>query len=541
VHELLRQYGREQLARVARVEQQVCQQHSAYYLEQLARLGADLKSTRQTIALNSIDLEHENYRAAWNWVAEQGDIAQLDQALEPLCLYYELRLRYPEGESACRAALETLPQDHSSVAGGLLRVRLLIWQSRFNWLSGNLDQADSQHSACQSLLEQPGLASADTRYEQALLEFDLGETITKRDVVSGGRHYQLSLELFQELEQPWWALMSLIKLIDCEIRYGDYEAAKVGLEQCLVDLFTHGDHGSQARMLKNKGFLHVYQGELDQAMQSMQQAAELYRSTGDRFNIAISLNIMGLMLGWHGRYQESIDPLVKSLLIYQELGCCFNAASTNMSVGMMHTLLGHYQAAQEWLCKGLSQAQAFDFRWAAATSLLALGWVALSQSDYCKAGELLQESVDEYRQVKYRNELGWALAALGHSKLAQGLTEEGLVLIRESLQIGKENGATHTISLALGPYALWIGRQGTPIRAVELYTLACQHPAMANSPWFAEVYGYPVAALAEHLSAEEVSTARARGRSLDLLQTAAELLDELSKEVDNADHLDDLP
>jgi len=96
VHELLRQYGREKLALVEQVEQEVCDKHSETYLGQLTRLGDELTSAQQVTALGNIDLEHENYRAAWNWSASRGAAAQVSQALDTLCMYYELSLRYSE-------------------------------------------------------------------------------------------------------------------------------------------------------------------------------------------------------------------------------------------------------------------------------------------------------------------------------------------------------------------------------------------------------------------------------------------------------------
>jgi hypothetical protein len=76
---------------------------------------------------------------------------------------------------------------------------------------------------------------------------------------------------------------------------------------------------------------------------------------------------------------------------------------------------------------------------------------------------------------------------------------------------------------------------------VALYTLASQHPAMANSRWFDDVYGSPIAALSEQIPAEAVTAARARGRSLDPWQTAAGLLEELSVEVSSTDTKSPVP
>ena len=114
VHEMLRQYGREKLSQVAQVEEEICDRHSSYYLNQLARLGEGLKGEQQAAALGSIDLEHENYRAAWNWAASQAARYQLGLVVDAFGLYYDLRLRYSDGESACRMALDGLSKYQDS-------------------------------------------------------------------------------------------------------------------------------------------------------------------------------------------------------------------------------------------------------------------------------------------------------------------------------------------------------------------------------------------------------------------------------------------
>lgn len=529
LHELLRQYGRERLAQLSWEEQLVCDRHSAYYLTQLARLGGELQSVRQAAAIAKIDLEHENYRAAWNWAAGKGAVAQLAQVLDALCLYYDLSHRFPDGESACCVALEGRNKFEASVEACLFRTRLLTWQSRFTRLQGRHEQACQQRTACQSLLEQASLSPADSRFEQALLSFEIGDSTGHSDLANARAHYLHSLELFQELGQPWWAVRARLGKGICDTQSGNFEAAQSGLKQCLADLTAQGDPRSLATALRQMGFLHARRGKMEAVKQIMQEAATIYRSISDRAAIADNLSTLGLMMGSCGSYQECVELLIQSLPIYRELGDQFQMAHRIMAIGMMSTFLGQYPAAKEWACRALSQARNFGFRRVAALSLLTLGWIALSEGDYRKAGEVLQESVEEYRQLKFLDELGWALAALGQAEQAQGETGDGLAKILESLQIGAQIGAATTISQALGPYALWIGRQGDPIRGIALYNLARQNPIMTNACWFEDVYGRPIAGLAERLPAEVVSAAQAHGRTLDLWQTAAVLLEELSR------------
>ena len=68
--------------------------------------------------------------------------------------------------------------------------------------------------------------------------------------------------------------------------------------------------------------------------------------------------------------------------------------------------------------------------------------------------------------------------------------------------------------------------RGDAERAVELYALASTFGVVANSKWFADIAGDEIAVVAEGLPVEVAETAKARGRKLDLWETAAGLLEE---------------
>jgi predicted ATPase len=543
VHELLRQYGREKLAQSVQVEKVVCDRHSVHYLNQLERLGDELKSVQQESALSSINLEHENYRAAWNWSASHGDIAQIARGLDPICHYYDLTLRYKEGENACRMALEGLSQNPDNANMWLLQARTFTWKSRFTRLTGNLDKAAQHLEAAHTLLgdaqtmfgktlalpEKPRESGDSAREVEAFLAFECGAHYYQKDRAVAADYFQDSLKHYQELDQPWWVVQVILQIALCAEQRGDFKAAEKWLECCLKDLLVHCDRRSWAVALRSKAFLHIRQGEVDQAMKVMKEAVDVFYAIGDPLTIADGSIALGMILGWHGRYQEAIGYFLQSLPIYQDLGYRYQIAFMNAFLGIMYALKGLSSDAKHWANKSLSQARKYKFRRLTAASLLVLGWMSLGEGEYGQAAEFLQESVDEYRQVKNKDELGWALAALGHAQLVKGETREGLESIQESLQVGSEIRAVQSISQALGPSALWIGKQGDPIKAVELYRLACQDPAMGNSGWFGKVYGGPITALAEELPKEIVQAAEERGRSLDLWKTAADLLDTIKK------------
>ena len=72
LHELLRQYGAERLEPGDEHGAAVRDRHCAYYSSALERWAAELKGARQREALDEMDLEIENGRAAWYWAVDTG-------------------------------------------------------------------------------------------------------------------------------------------------------------------------------------------------------------------------------------------------------------------------------------------------------------------------------------------------------------------------------------------------------------------------------------------------------------------------------------
>ena len=198
VHELLRQYGREKLAQSAQGEQEVCGRHSEHYLEQLARFGNDLKNAQQAAALSSIDLEHENYRAAWNWASSQDASAQLPLVVDTLCLYYDLGLRYSDGESACRTALDGRFHDQAGADLWLLG-RLLTWQSRFTRLLGQIEVASQLLDKATATIEKAKIVGDQASSVEAFLALEQGSNHFHDDRTAATNCYRHSLQIYRSL------------------------------------------------------------------------------------------------------------------------------------------------------------------------------------------------------------------------------------------------------------------------------------------------------------------------------------------------------
>ncbi|MBZ0298947.1 MAG: LuxR C-terminal-related transcriptional regulator [Anaerolineae bacterium] len=95
LHELVRQYGAEQLEHTGQTEA-VRNAHSAYFAHLMLECGIDIKGRAQLAGLNAVGTDLDNFRAAWIWAADHRDYARIEQMIEGFYWYRNHRGRYNE-------------------------------------------------------------------------------------------------------------------------------------------------------------------------------------------------------------------------------------------------------------------------------------------------------------------------------------------------------------------------------------------------------------------------------------------------------------
>ena len=166
----------------------------------------------------------------------------------------------------------------------------------------------------------------------------------------------------------------------------------------------------------------------------------------------------------------------------------------------------------------------FVFVWASEAKAV-LGCAALAEGPYGEANRWFQECP----QPVEKSDIGKLHACHGFAARGLGQFSQAQALFCQALGMAIEGKLYPSLLHALPGIALLYADQGEVERAVELYALASTFDWVANSKWFEDIAGNEIAEAAEGLPADVVEAAKARGRSLDLWETAKELLGELQE------------
>jgi DNA-binding SARP family transcriptional activator/predicted ATPase/Flp pilus assembly protein TadD len=477
MHELLRHYTRERLDQSGETSL-VKDQHAIYYLQALANREANIKGGDQRKALNAIESDFENIRAAWIWAIERQKSDWLDMAMECLYLFLKIRPAYNDERLFLRA-LETLAPG-AGEQPNLAHGRLL---ARFIWLKQ--DDADDRQRA-----------------EHAL-------AILQRD------------EDQAEVAFGWMSLAHVLMNSD------RFDEATAILEKTLESFEELGDLYYQGLSAHYLGYSLTYLNHEDEAFLATQKAYQLMHQSGDKITLATVLGNLAYHhylrgdLAENRRYREEAIALAREL--NNKTAWVFNL----VQLAGMEMAEGHVEKALTMTQEAHTLASESNDPFTIGISQAALGTAACIDGNYRRASEVLYESVERLKANP--SVLAYTQAILAMALCGIGQYDQAREQIRKSISILHAIGDRVGLPSPMLPAAILLGERGKKERAAELLGLLMTRPIrplgwLGTDPQCTRFQ----ANLEADLGAEAFRAAWQRGENLDLTQTSQELLEQIS-------------
>jgi predicted ATPase/tetratricopeptide (TPR) repeat protein len=530
MHDLLQQYGLEKLAEDSGQEAAVRNRHSAYFCAVLQQKEVDLKGSRQQAALAELEADTENMRAAWDWAVKQGGANRLAQAVESLCLFYEWRGRYFEGEDACRMAAEKLATAQSLDFHRVL-AKVLTWQSVFNQILGKTQRAHQLVQQAQALLDNLDLKGQDTKAEGAFTSLQSGRIEFFTDRKEAKRLFKESLDMYRVINDPWGTANALDRLTEILRLSDDNNQANQLQQESLSIRRSLGDQKGILSALCELAQMAMIQGHFEVVERRQQEIQALLPILNDRISIAYGNFTLGRTLWRTGQFVESRTYLEKSLGTYEELGARMRARLLNLGwQAAILVELGDYDLAILKAQMLLSLGREVGDIDIEGFALNVSGQAESAKENYVKAVPLLQHSLAIFRELGQPNGLGRTWGMLSRCAYGLGDIPRSLNYLAESLRIGLEIRSQIVLNRwAIPLAALHLANIGDYKRAVILHTHTFLDPAVPNSRMAKDIFGQHIAAMTASLPPEELAEAEKQGKALDLWETAAELLAEIEE------------
>ena len=477
IHELLRQFGMEQLEITAEIDQ-VHDAYSKYYLGMLAASESDLKGSRAAEALLAIKADFDNVRAAWQWAASRRDLDGIDDALEALYLYLHFSSRFVDGASLMNLEHAPVPAtalDGQSRTWGRVRARRSVLRSYIK----------PSYSVIQTELE-TNLAAAQTLGTEAELAFCL---------LAYGYYFSYSV--------------------------GDFATALDYYKQSLHYYHQLGDRFYLVRTLHRIGYCYAHLNDLQSADRYTRQSLDLARETGNQVELAGILGNIASFAFALGNYADAERYSHEAAVVGSKVDDLARIEQGKMQLGLTCFFKGDIEQAGMLAQESLALARRIEFPAMKAYDLALLGLVASMKEEYTR-GRVWCEASRQTPSTAFAGVLahwGLAIACCGLREF-----ESASHAMQEAFALALRHSYDAMLTWLLPVAALHYAHSGDPEQAVAYLGLAHSHP-LSPAGWRS---AWPLLTalhddLAGLLGTEAFDSAWAGGQSLDLHEAVRQI------------------
>jgi predicted ATPase/DNA-binding SARP family transcriptional activator len=528
IHELLRQYGEDQLALLPKAVEVVRDNHAAYYCRIVATREVDLKGEGQRLALAALEAEIDNIQTAWHWKCDRCDATHLAPAMNGMGLFYTLQGRYYEGMAAFAGAAEALDEFASPSASGAVAMAF-VWLAAFARITGDVTRAQFSLQRAVELLDESGSQDDTSTSVRAFAFLEMANLERLRDARTAGDLYTRSLRLYEQLGDAWGMADAQEGLAYVANDISDRAEMRWRAEAAVAARRALGDRAGVARTLEKVSQAARYHGDLDEALALAKESEAIYRKLGDRVGLARALNNLGDALNWLGRTPEAQQVLEESIAANRELGDRRALANALGRLASSHARTAEYDSARREAELALSMSRNMGDLSQVVWSLMVLGKIAMYAGDYETATDHLQESL-----AVLDEESTWVIRAWSHSVMGSAAWGLGdLDLAREhavrALRLGVKFTDFNTTIQALLAVALILSEGEDKARALELYDIVRLDSKINSPQWFKDVVEPHFEHVASQLAPVVSPAVRERVSTAELWTIAARLLDDLEE------------
>ena len=302
--ETIREYAVERLQQSGE-EAATKRSHAAYCLVLAEEGNPDLAEPERAEWLTRCDIEHDNFRAALDWLFQTRDLEWSFRFCIALFRFWDMREHSAEGwvrlERLLQMAGTEFPRE---------RAKTSLFLGAFATAQGGFPTATrylEQGRAIYEELEDPS-GVAVTINALAIMSRDRGDYVTAK------RYFERSLAYWRQVNDRLATARCLHNLGNVSRICEDYISARMALAEAMQIFEELGDHSGVAWALNQQGDIAREQGDLTDARALYQRALSAFRSSGDRWGQARSLADLGGIACELGEqslayehYRESLD------------------------------------------------------------------------------------------------------------------------------------------------------------------------------------------------------------------------------------------
>ena len=308
--ETIREYALEKLAANSE-EASTRRAHAAYCLVLAEEEATEQTDTEAAQWLERFGLEHDNFRAALDWLTQTEDVDWGLRLGTALFRFWETRECFAEA----RDRLGRLLKLAHAATPTKLRMRALFAAGVLAGEQGDYASADTLINQSQDIAHQLGDKMGVAVSLNALAVF----ARDRSDIAVAHLLFEASLGLWRELGDQKAVARALSNLASVLKSEGDYDRARSLYAECLAIFQGLGDRTGVAWSLNYQGDVARDQGDSAAAQALYEQGLVIFRELGDRWGIAGTLADLGNLAKEQRNYSRVHSLYQESIRIFQKL------------------------------------------------------------------------------------------------------------------------------------------------------------------------------------------------------------------------------
>ena len=327
IHELTRQYGEARLQEAGQAEAAI-QHYIDYFAAYMVERELDIKGRRQLGALGDIDADYENVRSAWQRALERNHRRAINQMLEGLHWYQDMRGLFREAVGmllATEAALES----ERDLAFYRVRTRRI----RCTELSGQREDFPFEES---DLREALAFARAQGQTaEVGFVLLVLGPMIFWQGDEEGLRLLDEAYQLYKGLDDPYYMSEILVWLSTTR----SIEERKRLLREAIDMKQRIQDVSGIAWTTYNLGWAALVTHDYEEALSAAKRSMDYMRQVNNRGGMIMSSTQRAWMLLLKGDLAEARALFVQTLPKAQALGHRSGEVACFARLGLLYAVM----------------------------------------------------------------------------------------------------------------------------------------------------------------------------------------------------------
>ncbi len=449
--ETIRQYARKRLAESDEADE-FSRRFTTYFAKMAEDSYAEQWGPRQGYWFARLEAEHDNLRAAMDWLAQTKDSQELLLDMSgSLWRFWEVRGHISEGRARLEYALE-----HASKATTHARANGLRGAGMLARQQGDFEQATILHRESLSLFRQIDDQLGIGRELDVLGEIEK----FKGNYPEAIRLHSESLSLRKEIGDTEGIAVSLGQLGIIARDRGDYQEGRELLEQSIKLCRQLGDKLLIAKTLNNLGLVEFSLCEYERATRLFEEAVSLYRELNDKVGISNTLQNLGNVAKDQGDFKGAQAIYGECLAFEQELGDRHGIAQTMVRMSELAFYQGNYPKATDLAQKSGLIFQELGVKRGFNYSLQMEALVAVFQGDFDRAQTLGQEFLTLSAEVNSPRAIAYSKLILGMSAYGQANLDQSRELLLGARDIFLKFGDRRSVALTCINLARSAYRQG---------------------------------------------------------------------------------